>query len=360
MARCTCDSAHHLCWETHGQQSCSPQQCKRWVLDESERVAPLQSECIWNLHKGKVLSKLVSASKASNLSSAQAKCLGYGSSCSGVTCTLSGSCTLGMGRTLYNSRKGEVTYIPTVGACQPPPWTLYTFSRSNSLRNNNIAAVANVSKHSVLVESSGSVFSDWRDHRSVEDADATVGPLSANNTWVEVTRTNLHGYLEEGVDFYGCWFYAALGTGIWINTKRTVHVPSRFRASSMLAEQWLALHGLDPSSYKTNSFQVKLTAPAALKLVPPRALLPHVKEHFPFFAHALGYDTVQSMTDSSGFRELIVTSVECMQALHPLGTCAPPGIDTRAGWGASRSCTCVNESSGAFALNCDGTTLSHH
>lgn len=200
----------------------------------------------------------------------------------------------------------------------------------------------------------------------------TADLVVSNNSWVEVIRTNqvnLLPWVQEGVQFYGCWFFIAPGSGIWVNTKRTIWARSRGEALDALVPRWLESHGMSPRGYKLadrRGYGVALTSRGATGLVPRGVLAVHPrKEHFPFFANKLGYHSVQVRVES--YLELIVTSDTCMRGKSPLSTCVSSQMEVFAGWVATQTCCCLDgietnrskmgqaaySDQSSFLLNCD-------
>lgn len=199
--------------------------------------------------------------------------------------------------------------------------------------------------------------------------DASRPPARAD-TWVEVFRThqrNLPPCSLEGVDYYGCWFFLAPGSGIWLNTgERTHAAPTRTAVldspgSDGLLHRWLHAQlgsaAPGPSDPLPTSGGRKYTLNQSA--LPPRVLarIPSavhgLKEAFPFIALELGLDSVQITRDidGPGFKYLVATAAwECMRGRDPLGTCV--ALRTLRGWpplGAGRPCRCSEELS---LLNC--------
>ena len=201
-------------------------------------------------------------------------------------------------------------------------------------------------------ESAGMVITDGKG----QNAKRTKA-CRESGQWMEVIRThqtNLFPCSPEGVNYYGCWFFAVPGTGMWVSTGARTLCASRSTALSKLVPSWLAAQGLAHEKFTISGSGYKIAelTGRAQALVPAGAL--HGKEHFPFFARALGFDTVQSPFDNQGFSELIIAQDHCMLGRFALGTCPPRPLEVRMGWAAERPCVCRGEESGRFLLNCDG------
>ena len=157
-----------------------------------------------------------------------------------------------------------------------------------------------------------------------------------NQTWVEVwrTRTTSTWYeanqLQEGVN-YGCWFYPLLkpltrGTGIFINTGRTLAFRNRAQASRFFANQKQCAEG-EAHCYSSDALWATR-------------------------AHALGIDTVQLQSGADNMPELIATTHGCLSQPKPLGTCPPEDVPLRTGDDAALACNCSESS---VLLNCHGS-----
>ena len=176
--------------------------------------------------------------------------------------------------------------------------------------------------------------------------------------WVEVIRENdkiaNHGETHEGREGYGCWYYPARGSGIWIRVGRLIAIHSKDVLSNLLHE-WQA------------SASVNHNATASLMSSA------HHGEYFPMLAHDLGYDAVfnqfrdlRKTTMARPFAELVITSRSCMwptvaelakrkrgrRGQRALGTCVA-WVETRHGYAPDRECRCSEERS---SLNCGNSS----
>ena len=121
---------------------------------------------------------------------------------------------------------------------------------------------------------------------------------------------------REGTDDYGCWFYTAVGSGVWINVGRT----------RLWASRREALRRVDgpSSSFEGETALAKGTA-------------------------ADGLDSCQLLESNAGvfsqngapLQELLVTRDECMRGAEPLpSACIPDSVPTRGGVAADLPCEC--------------------
>ena len=186
---------------------------------------------------------------------------------------------------------------------------------------------------------------------------AGTGPVARDKTWVEGIR--FHSVIAEGVDGYGCWFGAhSVGSGIWLNVGRTVVDCAGIHGqglgdSGSLRAQWQANTSVDhgPAAHAAlNALRRPLgvndnvtsragsswvgTFPAALWRRGWR------RETAPFYARALGYDTIQCAHSWSQLTEIVAVHPSCMHRGHPIGGCAPSRLGLRIGWTQSKPCVC--------------------
>lgn len=192
--------------------------------------------------------------------------------------------------------------------------------------------------------------------------------LNANGTHVEVMRmheraVNPHMAPTEGTNHYGCWWFPARGSGIWLALGRTFHLHHKSQAtgqppfreggpSDLLGafmrqstppgaplpkRIWAYRPSSQPRPYIPSRWPELRGGSADVRIRVAR--LPSTEsrtERFPALALALGIDTVQVQTmagsDSEALpSEIVSTSRACMQAPEPVGTCPPVGIELRRG-----------------------------
>jgi hypothetical protein len=169
------------------------------------------------------------------------------------------------------------------------------------------------------------------------------GKSYQDNEWAEVTRYStyfLNSYKEteevweEGLSrgfpgrskynstkvAYGCWFYLAQGSGIFVNVGRTLVVSDKYK-STLFQELGLTPRGCLPTDGTGRSCYDRYICTAAL---------------------AQGYDSVQV----TGRSELVICGGKC--ATQSLQYTCPP-LELRSGIDASRACNCSDES---HLLNC--------
>ena len=174
-------------------------------------------------------------------------------------------------------------------------------------------------------------------------------PLS-RYTWIEVTR-----YAEpaEGRNDYGCWYYPAVGSGVWVSTKRLLSW-QRWRNAFSALRAWT---GQPPGG---SSGDARFAAEAAKR---GWTAFEIVVSH----GRASGW---RELGQTVGVRELVKMDASCMT---PSETYPPPHrsgggggggereetasgctpVPMRAGWNASRECACVR----ARLINCEGTAV---
>ena len=178
-----------------------------------------------------------------------------------------------------------------------------------------------------------------------------------HDTWVEVMRmrerympSRLYAtnrfHLLEGNDSYGCWFYRAVGSGIYLNLGHTWRQVSKDHQLA-LDHLYELRSGHRPQRYR----------PAIV----PRS--PRKYESFPQRASYLGYQTVQIQFKRATpkavdpFGEVVVLTAPCMSdnaternMSTTLHACTP-FLDLRAGV-AMKRCTCADADS-KRSLHCD-------
>ena len=144
-------------------------------------------------------------------------------------------------------------------------------------------------------------------------------------------RSSLEGRLN-----YGCWFFPAAGSGIWLPLGRTyiTHTKSGGSLASLKAA-WRANTTIEHNESE--------------KIVAPHG------EVMPSYAARLGYDTVQAQFNNMGsMAETVAVSAPCMarEGRPGLGACVP--LELRAGARAERRCECDSDVKGFTALQCVG------
>jgi hypothetical protein len=177
--------------------------------------------------------------------------------------------------------------------------------------------------------------------------------------WVEVIRW--HSRLGEGIDGFGCWFQCwfgagAIGSGIWLYTGRTAIECMAHGATlrkkgerSAMHTAWTRNEVVDHGE-AANEATSKLLQPlgrsavlsASIRGTDAAALfnLDYQRETVPYYAQALGYETVQCPHGWNGLTELVALHAVCMNGSRPLLGCAPEGLDLRSGWAHQKPCTC--------------------
>ena len=155
-----------------------------------------------------------------------------------------------------------------------------------------------------------------------------------SNTWVEVTR---HSDPAEGRNGYGCWLYPAVGSGVWVNTRR-------LRTWATRRHSWSDLRSND-SAY------------AAMVAHGGWDAFEILRSH----GRAMGW---MQMGPTAGSHELVLTDTQC---LHGNGDdvgltsgCIPfhHSRGPRTGWNASNVCRCLAKDgplSSSTLLNCAAT-----
>ena len=145
----------------------------------------------------------------------------------------------------------------------------------------------------------------------------------------------------EGMRGNGCWFFPSNGSGIFIDTGRTLHVADRSIVTN--AANWRSI----PHNVSTMAH-----AKLAVARFRPN------KEKFPSIAYTLGIDTVLiggTRSHNLGHPELVVTSSACILPDQAVRTCVP--LQTSFGWRGSGACSCDDRSP---ALNCENTSMRNY
>ena len=135
--------------------------------------------------------------------------------------------------------------------------------------------------------------------------------VQPSGRWVEVYRRVRS---REGTRGYGCWFFPARGSGIWLWLGRTfpLHYKHNVRA---LMRHWEANRTIDHA------------ASAAERRAAP------VGESFPIVAAELGLRSVQVQFNfNRQFSEIVVVDRACMWRNESLRACAPDSLGLRVGW----------------------------
>ena len=145
-----------------------------------------------------------------------------------------------------------------------------------------------------------------------------------HDSWVEVFRRKMS--FAEGMDAYGCWFYPTSGSGIWVNTGRTVVLEAVGGSTPSALDDAL------PASTLFADFLREHNASDAV--VPPTRGGKRRGERFPSIAHALAFTSVQVLQRGTeqgwAYPELVMTTAPCSSSRRPLGTCPPVAMMTGA------------------------------
>ena len=138
-------------------------------------------------------------------------------------------------------------------------------------------------------------------------------------SWVEVTR---HREPKEGAADYGCWYYLAKGSGVWVFTRRLLSWRDRRNAWSALRAWTGRAHGsaLGDSAYAK---EVAARGWTGFEIV---------RSH----GNAMGW---HELGPTAGSHELVLAPPSCMHQPSGLQTGCTP-VPTRAGWNASLPCVC--------------------
>lgn len=195
-----------------------------------------------------------------------------------------------------------------------------------------------------------------------------VGRSTATDgSWAEVMRMServLPGNLLvpsssfsgiEGEEDFGCWFYAARGSGVWVNVGRTWRQNTK-DTQVLLDRQYFSRFGASAEKY----YRPNRTHVSGFK---------KFFESFPRRAAALGFNSVQlqfktiAQNRVDPFAELVFLATPgCMarrgSGLPPLRTCTPlldlrVGADPAALGPRPQPCVCDDDSS--YSLNCAGS-----
>ena len=179
-------------------------------------------------------------------------------------------------------------------------------------------------------------------------------------SWVEVIR--YHSRMGEGVDNYGCWFGAgAIGSGIWLHTGLTrteciwhshsLHNKGEYSPSHYEWKEAMTRGKLGSTFNVTaaNEARWRLLGPLGHSASLPQSLQAakpdlfhynYSRESQPYYAAALGLDSLKCITAWNGLDELVMLNAHCMNGTHPLLGCAPAGLDLRSGWAHDKTCIC--------------------
>ena len=187
---------------------------------------------------------------------------------------------------------------------------------------------------------------------SSSDSDDSFGrELGAENTWIEIMRSDARPYFEESMmpphcpDWapgepyqeqqcweglhehnggrfpQGCWARPAVGTGVWINTNRTRHAASLTDSLAIYAPDGYTKETMPSHTHRAGSS-------------PFRSI------EYVLYARSIGIDTLQFKIGDNWFGQpplLIITSETCVGRSEPLHTCLACSV--RAGW-ADLPCLC--------------------
>ena len=162
--------------------------------------------------------------------------------------------------------------------------------------------------------------------------------LAQSHSWVEVMRMHTSDRAGEagfeGTNGTGCWFFYARGSGIWLNTGRSIGA----------LNQRALIKTIDEQLYNRS----KGGEAAAQSLT-------H-KERYPLQANLLGFDSVQMGGVGGAHAQLVATHQACMGQASPIKTCPP--MPLRAGpIGWLRPCSCNDTE---HVLNCHAATPATH
>ena len=154
------------------------------------------------------------------------------------------------------------------------------------------------------------------------------------HAWVEVTRfADTHSPRMEGSNGYGCWFYPARGTGVWVHTGSSLVWPTWMIASREVREA-TGKRRYDDSPFaqfaatrRHDSFQIK-------------------RSH----GRVWGW---HELNETAPSHELVIVRPECMNGTRRLRGCIPGEL--RTGPNASAHCAC--DASHHDLLQCAGTPL---
>ena len=186
-----------------------------------------------------------------------------------------------------------------------------------------------------------------------------------DHQWAEIHRTRMtapgmykkhaakdYALAEEGVDGYGCWFNLLLppfpsgrGSGIFVNTGRSLVLPDREAASRYFRS----------SENRARATWCRDNAGLCLAVKGGGGGLDVCTDRcWAAKAHAAGFDTVQILRGPNYSPELIVSSSACLSQKVPIGTCPPAQVELRMrergeGATAMRACHCSERRA---VLNC--------
>ena len=176
-----------------------------------------------------------------------------------------------------------------------------------------------------------------------------------SNSWMEVIRSPTPASRPEGTANYGCWFFPAAGSGIWLNTGKTLHStvkpispgepPPHGDDHEMLFRVFARRQKTPLSAGQLKKWQANATTTVAPDEWSRRG---HHLETYPLIAKQLGFETFQEVSAFfneqtgayRGVSELIVLSSECMLGAQPIGTCPTKSVPLRSGWEATSHCQC--------------------
>jgi len=212
------------------------------------------------------------------------------------------------------------------------------------------------------------------------------GQPCGHDEWIEVFRDDDRALGatfagNEGHGGYGCWFFPALGSGVFLNVGRTKLIYRKSNVADLMAEwQGRGREGAaSASKWGTPTLQNEGAQGAngsppgaalqavhgggARNLTGPRHNAAEVarlarnprREGFPIMAADAGYDSVQIYHNTvMGSPEMVVTRRVCMaDNAVPLRQCVPLlDLRTWAGRHSAASCACNDSLPGG--LNCAG------
>jgi len=152
----------------------------------------------------------------------------------------------------------------------------------------------------------------WRNTQAYLDR-AHVGV--ADNTWLEVTRAFIgwtEGRRPDGV--VGCWFMARKGSGVFVDTRKTLVVE--------------------------DADDVTIAAAGLLSYNPETGEMHNNQWHYCDRVREMGYDSIQilNMNMDGGAHEFVHCGDECQET--ELVTACVPNLELRTGLHADKPCTC--------------------
>ena len=149
---------------------------------------------------------------------------------------------------------------------------------------------------------------------------------ASDGAWVEVSRIATPSYPTEGSG-YGCWWTAAVGSGVFLNLGRTRGFASRVDAYQAM--------GSCPNSEHCQAAGPPGTPNASCDGVATptcdAAWAPHLRRN--------RYDSAQILGPREPTREILIASPACMD--QPVLTACPHGQLLRTGWRHSLPCRCA-------------------